>query len=175
MIVKTSFAAAVFEPKPISPEAIPQALAKAERYRLLDEPDQAESICRDILNIQPDHQDALVVLILSLTDQSKDTLSARQAQELLPHLADEYERNYYAGLILERLGRAHMNLREPGYGFLVYQLLREAMVCFEMAEEVRPAGNDDSILRWNACVRTLNTHSELRPRPEDSYEPILGE
>ena len=164
-----------FEPKAISPEAVPQAFAKAERYRLLGEPDQSERICRDILRIEPNHQQALVVLILSLTDQSKDTLTAQQAQQLLPRLAGQYERNYYAGVIAERLGRMHMTQRRPGYGFQAYQLLREAMAHFEIAEKLRPAGNDDAILRWNACARTLNTHAELRQRPEESYEPILGE
>ena len=33
-----------FEPKPISREAVPAALDKAHRYRLLNEPSAAESI-----------------------------------------------------------------------------------------------------------------------------------
>src|SRR6186997_1673006 len=38
----------VFELKPLSASAIPSALAKAERYRLINEPEQSESICEDI-------------------------------------------------------------------------------------------------------------------------------
>jgi hypothetical protein len=34
-----------FDLKPISIASIPRALEKAERYRLLNEPEQAESIC----------------------------------------------------------------------------------------------------------------------------------
>ena len=34
-----------FQLKTLSPEAVPRALAKAERYRLLNEPGEAESIC----------------------------------------------------------------------------------------------------------------------------------
>jgi len=165
----------MFEPRPISAEAIPDALAKAERYRFLNEPAQAESICEDILRIDPNHQQALILLILSLTDQFSETNAAPQAERLLPRLNGEYERNYYAGIIAERLGRARMQRQEPGGGFQAYELFRDAMARFETAIRLRPPGNDDAILRWNACARTLNTHFELRPRPEESYEPIVGE
>ena len=47
----------MFQPKPISKDVIPSALAKAERYRLLNEPGEAESICLDVLQIEPDNQD----------------------------------------------------------------------------------------------------------------------
>ena len=56
----------MFEPKPISRDAIPAALAKAERYRLLNEPGEAESICLDILQIEPANQEAIVTLLLHL-------------------------------------------------------------------------------------------------------------
>jgi tetratricopeptide (TPR) repeat protein len=165
----------VFELKAISADAIPEALAKAERYRLLSEPVQAESICQDILRIDPNNQAALVTLILSLTDQMESNVTARQAQQLLSRLNGEYEKNYYAGIIAERLGLAYM--RHQGHGFSndAYECLREAMAYFEKAESLHPPGNDDAILRWNACARTLNSHPELRPRPEESYEPIIGE
>ena len=39
----------MFELKPLSREAIPAALEKAMRYRLLNEPGAAESICHDVL------------------------------------------------------------------------------------------------------------------------------
>jgi hypothetical protein len=165
----------VFELKTISAEAIPDALAKAERYRLLNEPAQAESICQDILRIEPNNQQALVTLILSITDQMESTAVAHQAQKWVLQLSGEYERNYYAGIIAERLGRADMRHQGHGFGFQAYECFREAMVHFEKAESLHPPGNDDAILRWNACVRTLNSHPELRPRPEESYEPITGE
>src|SRR5262245_5730837 len=59
--------ALMFEPKPISRDAIPAALAKAERYRLLNEPLEAESICLDVLQIDGANQDAIVMLLLALT------------------------------------------------------------------------------------------------------------
>ena len=59
----------MFDLKPLNPDAIPKALQKAERYRLLNEPEEAESICLDILAIEPDNQQALVMLLLAQTDQ----------------------------------------------------------------------------------------------------------
>jgi hypothetical protein len=165
----------VFDLKAISREAIPEAIAKAERYRLLAEPAQAESICQDILRIDPNNQEALIILILSMTDQFEQHLSAREARQLLPRLTGDYERNYYAGIISERLGRAFMTHQGHGSSFQAYECLREAMLSFEKAESLRRPGEDEAILRWNTCARTLNSHSELRPRPEESYEPILGE
>ena len=57
------------ELKTIARDGIPHALEKAERYRLLNDPAQAESICRDVLAVDADNQDALRALILALTDQ----------------------------------------------------------------------------------------------------------
>ena len=165
----------MFELKSISADAIPEALAKAERYRLLSEPVQAESICEDILRIDPNNQQAVVTLVLSLTDQMESSATAQRAQKWLSRLNGEYERNYYAGIIAERLGLACMRHQGPGFSFQAYEWFREAMAHFEKAESLHPPGNDDAILRWNACARTLNGHPELRPRPEESYEPIIGE
>lgn len=45
--------------KRISPAGISEAITKAELYRSLNEPEEAESICRDVLAIEPQHQLAL--------------------------------------------------------------------------------------------------------------------
>jgi hypothetical protein len=58
-----------FELKTLSPEAVSRAIAKAERYRLLNEPAEAESICLDALEIEPGNHDALITLLLALTEQ----------------------------------------------------------------------------------------------------------
>jgi hypothetical protein len=165
----------VFELKPISPDAIPVALEKAQRYRLLNESAQSESICHDILRIDPNNKQALITLILALTDQFETGLSPRQAEPWLARLAEEYDRSYYSGIVAERAGRAHMKRQGHGFAFDAYECFLEAMSCFERAEKLRRPGDDDALLRWNACVRTLRDHSELRPRPEESYEPIVGE
>ena len=46
----------MFELKPLNKDAIPAALDKAMRYRLLNEPGAAESICLDVLRIDPENQ-----------------------------------------------------------------------------------------------------------------------
>ena len=66
----------MFALKPISRDSVAGALAKAERYRLLNEPNEAESICRDILQVDPANQEALISLILALTDQMSEDTSA---------------------------------------------------------------------------------------------------
>ena len=58
-----------FEVKRLHAGAIPGALEKAEHYRLLNEAREAESICLDILDIDPENQKALVTMLLALTDQ----------------------------------------------------------------------------------------------------------
>ncbi len=139
--------------KPISKKAIPGALAKAERYRLLNEPREAESICCDILQIDPENHDALVMLLLALTDQFGHGygVNLKSTQDLLPKLRDQYERAYYAGVILERWGKGLPGIGAPNSG--MDDWLRQAMGWYEKAEAIRPAGNDDTILRWNACAR----------------------
>jgi hypothetical protein len=164
-----------FDLKSISTEGIPKALEKAERYRLLNEPSLAESICLDILAIAPAHQQALVSLLLARTDQFGHGVPMNSAQEVLQRIEGEYERAYYAGIIWERKGHAH--LRQGGLcsNANTYHAIREAMEFYERAEALRPHGNDDAILRWNACSRVLKRHPELRPLPDTEAQPITGE
>lgn len=164
----------MFELKPLSEEAIPAALEKAMRYRLLNEPAEAESICHDVLRTDPDNQHALVTLLLAITDQFGRGYggSVAQAKDVLPRLRDVYERTYYAGIILERRGKALLLQGGAGAGFEAYQCLREAMTWFEKAEDIRPPGNESTRLRWNACVRLISRH-KLTPRPEQLHEMQL--
>jgi len=164
-----------FELKSLSREAIPEALSKAERYRLLNEPSQAESICLDILQIDPANQTALVTLLLALTDQFGAETTLPRAKEVLSKLQGEYERAYYAGVISERSARARMRAGHPGAAFKAYGEFTDAMHWYEAAQQLRPAGNDDAILRWNTCARTLMRHDELRPQPEERLEPVLDD
>jgi hypothetical protein len=161
--------------KPIHVDAIPEALEKAERYRLLNEPAQAESICLDILAADPFYRQALVVLLLAITDQFGEGVSARRAREILPRLEQEYDRDYYAGIICERLAHAEVRSGKHGSSYSAYELLTEAMKHYEKAEQSRPPNNDDSILRWNTCARFLAGHTNLKPRPAEMHQEILGE
>ena len=164
-----------FKLKPIHADAIPIALEKAERYRLLNEPAQAESICLDILAVDAFHQEALVTLLLAITDQFGDGVGARRAKEIVPRLEKEYDREYYAGIICERQAHAEVRGSKHGSSYSGYELLLEAMKHYESAEQSRPANNDDSILRWNTCARYLAQHSNLQPRPAEMHQEILGE
>jgi hypothetical protein len=164
-----------FELKLLSREAVPEALEKAVRYRLLNEPSLAESICLDVLRIAPANQAALVTLLLALTDQFGAEVMPSQAKQVLENLQGEYERAYYAGIIAERSARARLRGGRPGAAFKAYEELTEAMLCYERAQASRSPGNDDAILRWNTCARTLMQHNELRPRPEERVEPVLDD
>jgi tetratricopeptide (TPR) repeat protein len=142
-----------FELKALSPEAVPRALAKAERYRLLNEPREAESICLDALEREPDNQEALRTLLLALTDQfgkEESPLTFAEARKLVARLRDEYDRAYYTGIILERQAKAHL---QDASG--TFERLREAMSWYEKAEAIRPLNNDDAVLRWNTCARMI--------------------
>jgi hypothetical protein len=145
----------MLELKRISKAALPAALTKAERYRLLNEPEQAESICRDVLAVEPDHQVALVTLLLAMTDQFRahSNTCVRQAEEALAQVTDPYQRLYYAGIIRERWALAL--LADGDRGHQAYHWLDDAMRLFEQAEELAQAGNDDAILRWNSCARII--------------------
>ena len=147
--------------KPISKGGIPEALTKVDLYRSLNEPEEAESICRDILAVDPSHQFALRLLGLAITDQFSGDVSDRwgEAQECFDKLTDPYERVYYTGLLHER--RAKAQLRAGRLRHTLTPLFEEAMNCFAEAEKIRPAGNDDPILRWNRCVRLLQSHPDF--------------
>ena len=151
----------MFELKPLHPEAIPAALEKANRYRLLNEPGAAESIYLDILDIDPDNQEALINIVLAMSDRfGKDyAIGDARITEYLTRIKGDYERTYYTGIMYER--RAKAVLAKNGVG--AFELFRQAMDCFETAEAMRPIGNDDAILRWNGCARIISRNN-LKPR-----------
>jgi hypothetical protein len=164
-----------FDLKSISPGGVSKALEKVERYRLLNEPSLAESICLDILAILPTHQQALISLLLARTDQFGAGVTMQSAQEVLARIEGDYERAYYTGMICER--KAHAHLRQSGFGgrASAYHALREAMEHYERAEALRPPANDDAILRWNACARVIMRNPEIGPLPDAEFQPITGE
>ena len=143
--------------KQISPAAINEAIAKVELYRNLNEPGEAESICRDILTLEPNHQEALRLLGLSITDQFKGNMMDRyaEASKVFKSLTSNYERVYYCGLLHERKAKAQLRAGLPPP--TVKPEFEEAMRYFEDAEKIRPHDNDDAILRWNRCVRLLQS------------------
>lgn len=163
-----------FQLKPLSRDSVETALEKAEHYRLLNQPRLAESICLDILEVDPDHQRATIVLLLALTDQFKQSSSraSKHALELATGLKDEYSKIYYTGIIHERLGASALASSLPGAEFDAYMWYREAMQFYEKADEVNKGDNDDPILRWNTCARII-MECHLRERPSDDYQTML--
>ena len=162
--------------KPISIEAVPAAIERAHHYRLLNEPSQAASICEDVLAVDAGNQSALITLLLAITDQF-DRLPVREARSVLARIQGEYEQAYYAGIVAERAARWRMRHGAPGSQHDAHELFEEAMASYEKAAAVtvRPAGNDDALLRWNTCARYLMRHPDICPRPEETFEPILSE
>jgi tetratricopeptide (TPR) repeat protein len=160
--------------KSIKKDAIRGALDKAVWYRALNEPLEAESICRDVLEIDPDNQEAIAALLLALTDQFARGLKNRyrEAKELAKRLTSEYDQEYYAGIISERRAKSQYHQGTPGSGHLAYEGIKAAMGHYEKAEKLRPVGNDDALLRWNACARLLMSSPDIRPEPASLHEPV---
>ena len=153
--------------KRISIAGISEAISKAELYRSLNEPEEAESICRDILTIEPQHQLAARLLGLALTDQFTGSGFDRygEAEDIFQHLKDPYEQHYYTGILYERRAKAQLSAgRAPR---TVSELFDKALHSFAEAENIRPAGNDDAILRWNRCVRLLQNQGFGQERLEE--------
>jgi hypothetical protein len=147
--------------KTISKAGIAEAIAKVELYRYLNEPEEAESICRDILAIAPDHQLARRMLGLAITDQFTGYAGDRyiEVTDIFEGLRDPYEKAYYMGLLHER--RAKVQLHAGYSAHILLPLIENAMKYFTQAEQIRPPGNDDSILRWNRCVRLLQSQPDF--------------
>jgi hypothetical protein len=164
----------VFELKPIAQDSIPRALERAERYRLLNEPRLAESICLDVLAIEPRNQAALSCMLLALTDQFGHGTGPllERAKQLLPQFTGAFEKTYYAGIISERFARQQLLQNHPGARFSAYDYLVDAMEHYAVAEPLAPDGNDDAILRYNTCVRMIEWHRLTAPTPDEQELPL---
>ena len=126
--------------------------------------------------MEPANQAALISLILALTDQFHQGPGAfAEALATASRLESPYDRAYYAAIAWERRAKARYHGGSPGAQRYVYEWIVNALRLFEEAEPLRAAGNDDALLRWNACVRFLNLHRELAPAAEDVAEPIVSE
>ncbi len=163
------------ELRPISTDAVGAALEKAQRYRLLNEPREAESICHDVLIADPENVQARITLLLAMTDQFGQRAGARLegAQEQIATLPTEYERAYYAGVIFERWGKSHLGRDMPRH--VAFDWIREAMNHYDAAAAICPTGNDEAILRWNTCVRLLEREPRQAAPPRAAAdEPHAG-
>jgi hypothetical protein len=156
----------------IHSDAIESALIKARQYRSLLEPEIAESICLDILHIDKNNQEALVIYILALTDQIHHTdkrSDIKHIQKTIDSLQSKYQRYYYTGLLNER--RARFLVTQPMSHSFAYDYFTEALQFYKKAEKLSLEHNDDAILRWNSCVRTIQKE-KLTPR-RDSEDVLV--
>ncbi|MEX2530849.1 MAG: hypothetical protein WD960_08750 [Gemmatimonadota bacterium] len=165
----------MFDLKRISADGVGAALGKAERYRLLNQPWQAESICLDVLELEPGNQAALISLLLAITDQLRSGGAPRggDATALIPRLDGKYARAYYHGIIWERKATALLRGGSPGWGAVAYQHLRRAMDCYDEAMELSPSGDDSAIIRWNSCARFIMNHDEVKELPPGRESTLL--
>ena len=162
--------------KKLSASELEPAVAKAMLYRELNQPEEAESICRDVLAVDPAHQNALRVLGLALTDRFEEVTVGlfEEAMSTFAKLAQEYDRVYHEGVAWERLGKAHLK-RGEGHGAL--GALEHALDHYERAEKIAPPGNPDAVLRFNRCVRLLQSHRLLQDAFDAPHSrvPHLGD
>ena len=165
----------MFQLKPLFKESIPKALIKAKHYRLLQDPWQTESICRDILKVEPNNQLAILYLILAITDQfdNEKSGSYNEAKELCTQLTSAYEQLYYQGLIEERLGKSALDRTSPRVKYIAYEHYNSAMLLYEIAEKIRPDDNQDAVLRWNACVRRIQEFNLKPSQDKPQIQPFL--
>ena len=166
----------MIELKTLKPEAVSSALEKAKRYRLLNEPDEAESICLDILAISPDHEEALITLFLALTDKFNDdglNPAYEQAKEVVARMGSAYCKSYYSGILHERRARFHFKQGGPGSGAVAYDWFAKAMRAYGEALAGCDPNNQDALLRWNSCARFINNHQELESAGDDYGEMLL--
>lgn len=155
--------------KRLNNNAIERAFDKAKHYRLLNDPENAESICQDILEVDPGNQEAIIVLILSIVDQFDGrSKRVKEAESYIDRLADEFHRCYYTGIIRERFARSVLKRGRPGATHVAYDYFKAAMQYFEQAEALTDDQNDDAILRWNGCARIINA-KKLEPLQDDNF------
>jgi len=159
--------------KPISREGVAPALQKAHRYRLLNDSVAAESICLDVLAVEPDNADAIMMHALAVSDQfgSGRMADLKRAEEAIARLADPYRQAYYRGILCERWAKGILQRAAPRAAEMAYEWIAKALGWYEKAEGIRPVGNDEAILRWNTCVRMLQRDPSLRPPQAEAYEP----
>lgn len=149
-----------YELRRLSPTNLDAALAMAEHYRDLNQPEEAESICRDVLDVDAGNPRAWKLLGLALTDRFPSHVVGlfEQAIEAFERLPDEYDRIYHLGVAWERSAKAHLEWNEPHSAVTAFE---HALALFDRAHAIRPIV-PDAILRWNRCVRLLEGHEALR-------------
>ena len=126
----------------------------------------AESICLDVLAIVPDHQQALISLLLARTDQFHSHVHLKGAQEVLARIKGDYEQAYYAGVIWERLGNARIRHGDPG----PYVRISRSAGCNESLRE-----GDELCAAWKRRRHSAMEHLCARDHAEPGHSAIIRE
>ena len=149
-----------YELKKLADKNLSAAITLAKHYRDLNQPDEAESICRDVLEVAPDHVDALRTLGLALTDRFPTAWMSlfEEACSTFKKLPSEYERLYYVGIAWERYAKAQL---ESGRAHNAIHAFEEAIAKFEEASPLAAKDDPAPILHYNRCVRALTTNPEI--------------
>ena len=161
----------MFELKRLTGGDVGSALELAQRCRTVGEPEEAESMCLDVLELEPDNQAALVMLVLARTDLLHRGLprGVERAREVLPRLESEYQRAYYGGIICERQAKYVLGQRGKRSGFVAFDWFRYAMEEYEEAGRLEPQ-RLEPCLRYNTCVRAIERNRHCRPADDDRLE-----
>lgn len=159
-----------YELKPLTSKNLSAAVELAKHYRDLNAPEEAESICRDVISVSPDNEDAWRTLGLALTDQfpTKWMTLFDEARGAFNRLKSDYEKVYYAGITWERYAKAQL---EAGRSHNAIHAFEEALKSFEEAERIGPKDLPNPVVHYNRCVRALTTHPELVRASSVPQEP----
>jgi tetratricopeptide (TPR) repeat protein len=162
----------VYALKRLSPKNLDAALDRARHYRDLNQPEEAESICRDVLDVDPHHQEARKTLGLALTDRFPRHWHSlfEEATASFEKLTSEYERTYYTAVAWERLAKAQL---DQGQAHNAAHAFERALELYERAQELSPDAADP-ILRWNRCVRALRDQPAILRALEDPRASGFG-
>ena len=149
-----------WELKQLRARNLTAAVALAKHYRDLNQPEDAESICRDILEVSPGDDDAWRTLGLALTDQFPASWMTLfdDACAAFAKLSSKYERMYYTALAWERYAKAQLVAGRANNAIHAFE---QAVRLFDKADEIGMADDPGPILHYNRCVRALTTHPEL--------------
>jgi len=149
-----------WELKQLRARDLEAAVALAKHYRDLNQPEDAESICRDILDVSPGSDDAWRTLGLALTDQFPTSWMRLfdDACAAFAKLSSHYERMYYTGIAWERYAKAQLEL---GNNKNAIHAFEQAIRLFDEADELGSSEDPGPILHYNRCIRALTTTPEL--------------
>jgi tetratricopeptide (TPR) repeat protein len=161
------------ELKRLPAASLQAAVAKAEHYRNLNQPEEAESICEDVLAVDPGHQQAWQILGLAVTDRfaTGHVGLLERALAAFEHLSDDYQRTYHLGVAWERAAKMHFEHQEMQSAAAAFE---HALDHYKSAEKLR-SDLPDPLLRWNRCIRLISAHAALRlamRAPRESDAPL---